>query len=622
MNTLRLSMSQALVKFLDNQYIESDGEEIKFVEGVFGIFGHGCVVGVGEALQEADHNLKFYQGHSEQGMGHAAMAFAKQHNRKKMMAVVSSIGPGALNMVTAAATATVNRVPVLFLPGDTFACRQPDPVLQQIEIPHDYTTTANDSFRSVCKYWDRIVRPEQLMSAAINAMRVLTDPADTGAVCLALPQDVQGEAYDYPEELFHRRVHRPGRRPLSHGDGRRAAEIIKSKKKPMIICGGGVRYSGAGGMLAQIAAEFEIPFAETQAGKGVLPWDNPWNLGGMGVTGASSANEIAHSTDLVIAVGTRLNDFVTASKWAFHNPEVELLSINISAFDAYKMNSYPFLGDAKLALEEIHKELQGLGYKAEWGPQVLKAIKTWTAENTRLFNLDDAESGFAQTKVIGLMNEGGIAEDSIIVAASGSLPSDMERIWRARVPDSYHLEYGFSCMGYEIAGALGAKIAFPEREVYCLVGDGAFWMLNSEMLTAIQEGLKINIVLIDNNGFHCIDNLQTSQGIPHFGCEFRYRDSATGRLDGEYIPVDYAAMAKGAGFDSYQAKSSSEFIAALKAARTSEKSTLIDCKTARKSMTGDYGAWWRVGTPEVSKKTAVVKASEKIKKNVAKAKQF
>lgn len=615
-------MSQALVKFLDNQYLEVDSEEVKFVNGVFGIFGHGCVVGIGEALQEPNHNLKFYQGHSEQGMGHAAMAYAKQNNRKKIMAVTSSIGPGALNMVTAAGTATVNRIPVLFLPGDIFACRQPDPVLQQIEIPHDYTNTANDSFRAVCKYWDRLARPEQLMTAALNAMRVLTDPSETGAVCLALPQDVQAEAYDYPEEFFARRVHRPGRRPLSPGDARRAAELIRRKKKPMIICGGGVRYSGAGAELAKFASDYDIPFAETQAGKGVVAWDNPWNLGGIGVTGTSSANDIAHETDLVIAVGTRLNDFTTASKWNFHNPDVEILSINVSSFDAYKMSGEPFLGDAKLALADIDSELDGLGYKAAWGSRIKAVIDIWTAENTRLYSAKDSESGFAQTKVIGLMNEGGIPEDAIIVAASGSLPSDLERVWRTRVPDTYHLEYGFSCMGYEIAGALGAKIACPEREVFCLIGDGGFWMLNSEMLTAIQEGLKINIILIDNNGFQCIDNLQTSQGIPHFGCEFRYRKTDSGLLDGDYIPVDYATMAKGAGYESFRAESSVEFAEALKKACATNKPTLIDCKTARKSMTEGYGAWWRVGTPEVSEKNAVVNASKDIMENVAKAKQF
>ena len=621
MKTLRLTMSQALVKFLDRQYLEVDGEEMKFVEGVFGIFGHGCVVGLGEALQERDHGLKFYQGHSEQGMGHAAIAFAKQNNRKKIMAVTSSIGPGALNMVTAAGTATVNRIPVLFLPGDAFACRQPDPVLQQIEVPQDYTITANDSFRGVCRYWDRISRPEQLMTAAMNAMRVLTDPAETGAVCLALPQDVQGEAYDYPEEFFAKRVHRPGRRPLSPGAASGAAAVIGGKAKPMVICGGGVRYSGAGRELAHFCETFDIPFAETQAGKGVLPWDDPHNLGGLGVTGTSAANEIAHEADLVIAVGTRLNDFVTASKWDFHNPEVELISINVASFDAYKMNATPLVADAKLALAEITAELEEAGYRAGWGDRVGGAVETWRRENDRLYTLGD-DNGLAQTKVMGLMNEGGIAEDAIVVSASGSLPSDMERLWRTRIPDTYHLEYGFSCMGYEIAGALGAKIACPDREVYCLAGDGSFWMLNSEMLTAVQEGLQIIIVLIDNNGFHCIDNLQASKGIPHFGCEFRYRDPSSDRLEGDYIPVDYAAIARGVGFAAFRAESSEQFAEALAAARSQDRPALIDCKTERKSMTGDYGAWWRVGVPEVSQKPAVVEAAEDMKREAAKAKQF
>ncbi len=622
MKTVRLTMSQALVKFLDNQYLECDGEEIKFVEGVFGIFGHGCVVGIGEALQEPDHNLKFYQGHSEQGMGHAAIGFAKQNNRKKIMAVTSSIGPGALNMVTAAGTATVNHIPVLFLPGDSFACRQPDPVLQQIEIPHDYTITANDAFRPVCRYWDRINRPDQLMTAAMNAMRVLTDPVDTGAVCLALPQDVQAEAYDYPEEFFARRVHRPGRRPLSPGEARRAAGMIAAKDKPMVICGGGVRYSGAGAELEKFCEQFGIPFGETQAGKGTVLWNNPWNLGGLGVTGTSAANALSHEANLIIAVGTRLNDFVTASKWGFQNPEAEILSINVAAFDAGKMNGHPFLGDAKLALNDITTELAALGYKASWGDAVKKAIDEWTSENTRLYTLDDSENGFAQTRVMGLMNEGGIPEDAIVVAASGSLPSDMERLWRTRVPDTYHLEYGFSCMGYELAGALGAKIACPDKEVYCILGDGSFWMLNSEMLTAVQEGLKINIILIDNNGFHCIDNLQASQGIPHFGCEFRFRNTESGLLDGDYIPVDYAAVASGVGFAGYRATSSEEFTQALKAARAQDRPVLIDCKTARKSMTDGYDAWWRVGVPEVSKKESVVKASREMLRQASRARQY
>ena len=622
MERVRLTMAQALVRFLDNQYVEFDGVEQKFVEGVFGIFGHGCVVGMGEALQEQDHSLRFYQGHSEQGMGHAAMAFSKQHNRRKIMAVASSIGPGALNMVTAAGTATVNKIPVLFLPGDTFACRQPDPVLQQVEVPHDYTITANDAFKPVCTYWDRIVRPEQVMTAAINAMRVLTDPATAGAVCLALPQDVQAEAYDYPVEFFTRRVHHIGRRPLAGGDAERAAAIIASKKRPLMICGGGVRYSEAGKVFAGFAEKFGIPFGETQAGKGTVAWDHPLNFGGMGVTGTLAANEAAHQADLIIAVGTRLNDFTTASKWGFQHPEVEVISINVASFDAYKMNGTPFIADASVALEAIGQALEVKGYEASWGDVPRELKQRWDAEVDRLYTLDDAVSGFAQTKVMGIMNMGGIPKDAIVVAASGSLPSDMERLWRTSVPDTYHLEYGFSCMGYEIAGALGAKIACPDKEVYCILGDGSMLMLNSEMFTAVQEGLKINIILIDNNGFHCIDNLQASQGIPHFGCEFRFRNPESGQLDGEYITVDYAKFAEGLRYAAWQARSSEEFTKALAAARASTSCTLIDCKTERKSMTDGYSAWWRVGTPEVSKKPEVVKASEVIKAHVKEAKQF
>lgn len=622
METTRLTTSQALIKFLDNQYVEIDGVENKFVEGVFGIFGHGCVAGIGEALQEPNHNLKFYQGHSEQGMGHTAIAFAKQSNRKKIMAVTSSIGPGALNMVTAAGTATVNRIPVLFLPGDNFACRQPDPVLQQVENSGDYTISANDAFKPVCRYFDRITRPDQLMIGAINAMRVLTDPADTGAVCLAMPQDVQGEAFDYPVSFFEKRVHRISRRPLAEGDAEVVAELIKNSKKPMIICGGGVRYSEAGDALTDFSEKFNIPFGETQAGKGTVVWDQPMNMGGCGVCGTLAANTISHEADLVIAVGTRLNDFVTGSKWNFHNPDVKIVTLNVNNFDAYKLNANPFLCDAKAGLNAVGKVLDSMSYNSSWGTRPAELMTEWTKENDRLYNTDDAKDGFCQTKVMGLLNEKIMPKDAIIVAASGSVPSDLERVWKTRTRDTYHLEYGFSCMGYEIAGALGAKIAEPDREVFCLLGDGAYLMLNSEMFTAIQEDLKINIVIIDNNGFHCIDNLQASQGIPHFGCEFKFRNKKTGQLDGDWIPVDYTLAAKGFGFNAWRAENSEEFTQAGKKAIESKVSTLIDCKTKRKSQTESYSTWWRVGTPEVSKKPAVVEAWKDMKKNAAQAKQY
>ncbi len=622
MKTIRLTTAQALVKFLDNQYVEFDGKEQKFVGGVLGIFGHGCVAGIGEALQEPNHSLKFYQGHSEQGMGHIAIGYAKQSNRRRIMAVTSSIGPGALNMVTAAGTATVNRIPVLFLPGDNFACRQPDPVLQQVEHQGDLTVTANDAFKPVCRLFDRISRPDQLMVGAINAMRVLTDPADTGAVCLAMPQDVQGEAYDYPESFFAKRVHRIARRSLASSDAAVAADMIRRSRKPMMICGGGVRYSEAGDALSRFAEQFSIPFGETQAGKGTVVWDDPMNMGGIGVCGTLAANTVAHETDLVIAVGTRLNDFVTGSKWNFHNPEVQVITLNINGYDAYKLNAHPFVCDAQEGLETLGALLSESGYCSEWGDRPQELYAVWEEENDRLYTTDDATAGFTQTRVMGLMNDKLLPEDAIIVAAGGSLPSDLERLWRTRVRDTYHLEYGFSCMGYEMAGALGAKIAEPEREVFCLVGDGSFLMLNSELFTSIQEGLKINVVLIDNNGFHCIDNLQASQGIPHFGCEFRFRNGETDRLDGDYIPVDYAMVARGLGFQSWRAENSSTFTEAMELVLKSEVSTLIDCKTARKSMTDSYSTWWRVGTPEVSQKPAVVEAWKQMKQEAGKAKQF
>lgn len=616
-------MAQALVKFLDNQFILIDGSERKFIGGVLGIFGHGCVAGIGEALQESNHELKFYQGNSEQGMGHIAMAYAKQKNRRSVMAVTSSIGPGALNMVTAAGTASVNRIPVLFLPGDNFACRQPDPVLQQVENSSDMTVSATDAFKPVCRYFDRILRPEQLMIAGINAMRVLTDPADTGAVCLALPQDVQGEAYDYPMSFFEKRVHRITRRPLADDEAEALAEKIAASRKPMIICGGGVRYSEAGDALAQFSEKFQIPFGETQAGKGTVLWDHPMNMGGIGVCGTEAANELAHEADLIFAVGTRLNDFVTASKWNFRNPEVRIVSLNVNSFDACKMNSFPFVGDAREGLNRLSSILESKGYASEWGERPRDAFKGWRAESDRLYSEESKSGRFSQTRMLGMMNEEGmIPDDAIAVSASGSIPADLQRLWRTRTRDAFHLEFGFSCMGYEIAGAIGAKIAEPDREVFAFVGDGAFLMLNSELLTAIQEQLRIHIVLIDNNGFHCIDNLQKSQGIPHFGCEFRYRSSETDRLEGEYIPVDYAMVAKGYGFNSWRVENGEEFGSAVAQALESELPTLLDCKTARKSMTDSYSTWWRVGTPEVSEKQEVVEVWKKMKKSASEAQQY
>jgi 3D-(3,5/4)-trihydroxycyclohexane-1,2-dione acylhydrolase (decyclizing) len=618
-------MGQALLKFLDNQYIELDGEEIKFVHGVFGIFGHGVVVGLGEALASRDNNLRFYQAKNEQGAGHAAMGFAKQHRRRRMMAVCSSIGPGALNMVTAAGTATVNRIPVLFLPGDAFACRQPDPVLQQVEIPHDYTNTSSDAFRAVSRYWDRVQRPEQLMTAMINAFRVLTDPAETGAVTVSLPQDVQGEAYDYPEEFLEKRVHHIERRIPGGAQIERAAAMLKAAKKPLVICGGGVRYSDAGKELEAFCEAFHIPFGETQAGKGAVLWDNPWNLSGIGSTGSLAANRIAKEADLIIAAGTRLGDFTTCSKWLFQNPGAKILGINIAPFDAYKMNGEPLVADVKLTLEALTGAARA--YRSSWGDAVKQVKAEWDAEVNRLYREEaapapDGSPLLSQVRVLGELNDRLLPKDAIVVSGSGSIPSDMQRVWRVRTRDTYHMEYGFSCMGYEVAAALGVKIAFPEKEVVTIVGDGAYTMLHTELLTAVQENKKIIVVVLDNSGFHCIDNLQHSQGIEHFGNEWKTRNESSGRLEGEAVRVDYAKNAESWGALGLRARTPKELERAVREALASKKPALIDVKTSAKTMTHGYESWWRVGTAEVSSNPDVVRAAGDMAAEVVKTRKF
>ncbi len=623
MKNIELTTSQALFRFLDNQYINYDGEEIKFIEGISGIFGHGCVLGMGEALESMSESFKFYRVSNEQGAGHIATGFAKQSNRKRMLCATSSVGPGAMNMVTAAATATANRIPALFLPGDIFASRQPDPVLQQVEQEHDHSISSNDAFRAVSKYWDRIVRPEQLMSAAINAMRVLTDPALTGAVTLAMPQDTAAEVYAYPETFFAKRVHYIQRRPVAPGLAEIVAQKIAGKKRPLIIVGGGVRYSEAWEEVENFAAKFNIPFSETQAGKGIVDWNHEYNLGGIGTTGTLASNRIAKETDCLLAIGTRLNDFHTASKWAFQNPELTVIGINVNPMDAYKLDSIPVLADAKLALQELYSCLEKIGYKAEYSDEIKSIKDEWNLEVDRLCEAESVEPGkMTQTKVIGMMNNGGIADTAIIVCASGSLPSDLERIWRTRSRHTYHLEYAYSCMGYEIPGAIGAKLAEPDRDVWVLMGDGTYLMYHQEIVTAIQEGIKINIVVVDNGGWQCIDNLQTSQGIPRFGCELRYRNEETRRLDGEYVPIDFAMNAKSYGCDSWRVTCEEEFAKALQQAAQSQKTTVIDVKSVVKSMTDGYETWWRAGTPELSKTQAVMEASAVMQKYLKDAKQY
>jgi 3D-(3,5/4)-trihydroxycyclohexane-1,2-dione acylhydrolase (decyclizing) len=624
--TVRLTTAQALVRFLDRQYLEVDGIVNRFVHGVFAVFGHGNVVGLGEALVETDHSLVLYQGHNEQGMAHAATAFAKQKNRREICAATSSIGPGAMNMVTAAATATVNRLPVLLLPGDSFACRQPDPVLQQVEHPSDPNVTANDAFKAVSVYWDRINRPDQIMSACLQAMRFLTDPADTGAVTLCLPQDVQSEAYDYPEDFFARRIWHLRRTPPDPAAVSAAAEAFAAAKAPIVIAGGGVRYSGAGDALRSFCDATKTPFAETQAGKGVLPWDHPLNLGGIGVTGGAAANHIAADADLVLAVGTRLGDFTTASKSAFANPAVRFLTINVSSFDAHKMAASPLVCDARVGLKTLEAAIAGRSRRAveRRAETVALEISGWRAEINRLYRspVDPGDpSVLSQVGVLGLLNDELLPEDAVIVGSSGSLPGDLQRVWKTRRPGSYHMEYGFSCMGYEISGAFGAKLAEPDREVVSLVGDGSYLMLHSEFVTALREGVKIIVILFDNSGYQCIDNLQTSMGISSYATYFRSRGSS-GRLDGPVAGFDFAANARSYGAEAWSVSNEDELRRATASALATNRTCLIDVKVSAKSMTGGYDSWWRVGVPEVSSRPAVREAFDAARNSLNRARPY
>ncbi|PEM85156.1 3D-(3,5/4)-trihydroxycyclohexane-1,2-dione acylhydrolase (decyclizing) [Bacillus wiedmannii] len=644
MQTVRMTTAQALVKFLNQQYVEFDGTQQKFIKGIFTIFGHGNVVGLGQALEEDAGELEVYQGRNEQGMANAAMAFAKQKHRKQIMACTSSVGPGSANMITSAATASANNIPILLLPGDVFATRQPDPVLQQIEQTHDLSISTNDAFRAVSKYWDRINRPEQLMTAMIQAMRVLTNPADTGAVTICLPQDVQGEAWDFPSYFFQKRVHRIERRLPTKASLADAVEMIKRKKKPIIICGGGVRYAEAAEELKQFAETFHIPFGETQAGKSAIESSHPYNLGGIGVTGNIAANTIAKEADLVIGIGTRFTDFTTASKQLFQNEEVEFLNINISEFHANKLDALKVIADAKEALLTLIDELQVIDYQSSYTVEIADAKEAWETELSRLHNIrftgqdftpeveghfdgklneyvDALGSQLTQTAVIGQINTL-LDEDAIIVGAAGSLPGDLQRMWASRKPNTYHMEYGYSCMGYEVAGALGAKLAEPSKEVYAMVGDGSYQMLHSELVTSLQENKKINVLLFDNSGFGCINNLQMGNGMGSFGTEFRYRNQETRKLDGGIMKIDFAASAAGYGVKTYHVTSLEQLQEALIDAKKQIVSTLIDIKVLPKTMTNGYESWWHVGVAEVSKSQGVQAAYESKVSNLQQARSY
>ena len=617
MKTFHLTMSQALLKFLDNQYIEIDGKQNKFVHGVFGIFGHGNVTGLGEALEYLDTDLTYYQGHNEQGMVHAATAFAKQKNRLAIFACTSSIGPGALNMVTAAATATINRIPVLLLPGDSFACRQPDPVLQQLEVTNDYTITANDCFKPVSKYWDRISRPEQLMTSLLNAMRVLTDPVETGAVTLCLPQDVQTESYDYPESFFAKRVHYIDRRTLADRQLKTGVEKMVAAKKPLIIAGGGVHYSLACEALSDFADTFKIPVAETQAGKSAMHWEHSMSVGGIGVTGTAAANMLAKEADLVLVIGSRLSDFTTASKSLFQNPDVQILHLNVSAFDGKKMDGLLLQADAKEGLSVLKESLSHSNYQTDSSYQ--ETIQTyrnfWQEEVNRLYYHTTDENVNSQTNILGVLNDF-VGPNDIIVSAAGSLPGDLHRLWRTTQPGTYNLEYGFSCMGYEVAGGLGVKLANPDAEVYVIVGDGSFLMMHSELITSIQENFKINIIVFDNNGFQCIKNLQMANGSRGFGNEFRHRSAQSNRLDGLPLAINFAKYAESLGAIGYFAENTNELKKVLALAKKENISTVIDIKVAPHTMSGGYESWWRVPVADVSNEEQVRSSHEKMKKKI------
>lgn len=619
MTTIRLTMAQALLRYLDQQYISVDGVETKFVKGVIGIFGHGNVTGIGEALERSPGSLTYMQGKNEQGMVHTAAAYAKQKNRRQIYACTTSIGPGALNMITAAATATVNRIPVLLLPGDNFATREPDPVLQQLEVSSDYTVSATDPFKAVSKYWDRIVRPEQLMIAVTQAMRVLTDPAETGAVTLALPQDVQAEAYDYPEAFFARKVHYLDRRPPVQAAIERAAEQLARSRKPLLVAGGGVLYSEASVQLAAFAEAFGIPVAETQAGKSALSWDHPLNVGAIGVTGSLAANRLAREADVVIGVGTRFSDFTTASRSAFQHPEVTFINLNLNGMDAAKLGGEAILADAREGLQALQTAMQERGYRSGYGPSEVADLRDeWNREVDRLYELKH-EAGLAQTTAVGIINRT-IDPSSIIVCAAGSLPGDLHRLWRAAAPKTYHMEYGFSCMGYEVSGAFGAALAEPDREVYAMVGDGSYLMLHSELVTSLQEQKKFTILLFNNNGFQCIHNLQREHGSDGFGNEFRYRESESGRLTGDYLPMDFAAHARSLGAQAYRAETAEQLEQALMDARNESVTTLIEIPVVPGTNAGGYESWWNVGVPEVSTEEKVVTAHHAMQASRAKAK--
>jgi len=595
--TVRLTVAQAIVTFLKKQHVERDGRRHAFFSGVLGIFGHGNVAGLGEALL-ANPDLPYILVRNEQAAVHMASGYAKASNRLKAFACTSSIGPGATNMVTGAALATINRLPVLLLPGDIFARRNVAPVLQQLESPATQDIGVNDCFKPVSRYWDRIYRPEQIVTALPEVMRVLTSPSECGAVTLALPQDVQTEAYDYPVELFEERVWLVRRPEPDQICLARATRAIAGSRKPLIVAGGGVLFSEASGALATFVSQTGIPVAETQAGKGALPYDHAQCVGAIGATGNLAANRLAAEADLIIGIGTRYSDFTSASMTAFQNPEVRFVNINTAEFDAYKVSAIPVVADAKVALEAMERGLKSWRINQEYGEQIGGLKRKWEAEVDRLFHLNTQPKP-AQSEIIGAMWEASGARD-VLLSAAGSHPGDLHKLWRTRTPNGYHMEYGYSTMGYEIPGALGAKLADPSREVYVFLGDGTYLLMPSEIVTAVQEHIKLIIVLVDNRGFASIGGLSRSLGLAGFGTSYRERSGDSGHLDGAWLHVDYVANARSLGAHAIMAGSLAEFKAALEEAKKMDRLTVVVVETQPGVGVPSYESWWDVAVPEVS----------------------
>lgn len=600
---VRLTVAQAFVRFLGAQYSERDGVEHRLVEGCFGIFGHGNLAGVGEALLEeelrAPGRLPYWTGRNEQGMVHAAVGYARMRNRLSTLAVTASVGPGATNMVTGAALATINRIPVLLLPGDVFATRAASPVLQELELPASGDVSVNDVFRPVSKYFDRVSRPEQLPAAMLGAMRVLSDPVETGAVTLALPQDVQAEAYDWPEELFDKRVWHVARPRPEDALVSRAAELLRGARRPLIVSGGGTIYSEATEELRAFAEASGIPVAETQAGKGSLPYDHPLALGAVGATGTTAANAIAREADVVLGIGTRYSDFTTASRTIFADPDVRFVNLNVAGLDGHKQAGLPLVGDAREGLVMLSRALAEHRTDDEYRERVRALAADWDATVERAYHLGHGPLP-AQSEVIGAVNDVADPED-VVVCAAGSMPGDLHKLWRTRDPKGYHVEYGFSCMGYEIAGGLGVRMAAPDRDVFVMVGDGSYLMMASELVTAVQEDIKIIVVLVQNHGFASIGALSESLGSQRYGTAYRRRNPATGRLDGDKLPVDLAANAESLGAQVFRVSSIDELRQALRKAKSDATGpVVIHVETDPLVPAPSSDAWWDVPVAEVS----------------------